>query len=501
MLSLKQNIWRFLKRLEEIAASYSEKSPVFIYAWTIILVCSAIVILLTFREYFDPAPYVLFLFVVFTVSWLGSSKAAFLAIGLCSLAQLYYFIPPYFEWPFSKFMTNENFGLLGFIMIASIINILLSTRRYVRNHLDEALKKLNISNARFGAVMESALDSIVIMNSKGRVEEFNPAAEKMFGYARDETIGREMAELIIPPEYREMHRKGLRKYLETGEGRVIGRRVEVEGMRADGSAFDVELAITPINLEGSIYFTGYLRDITDRKQAERHKDDFIRMASHELKTPITSIKAYIQGIGRRLSKSKEEKISNEFQSIVQELDRMTVLINDLLDVSKIESGTLTIRPVELNLNELIADVVQALQPSAPSHEIIFSSNKQAFVFGDPSRLRQVLLNLLTNAIKYSPKADKVWIELQVTDDVVRVEVRDEGIGVPKDQQDKIFDRYHRVLGDDTNIYSGLGLGLYITSEIIRQHNGKISITSEPTKGSSFFFELPAADHRLIQEKS
>src|SRR5579863_6204385 len=172
---------------------------------------------------------------------------------------------------------------------------------------EKVQEALNESEARKGAVFDTALDSIITMDHTGKIVDFNPAAESTFGYARCEVIGQDMAELIIPPSLRERHRSGLVHYLTSGEGTMMDRRTEIVAMRKDGSEFPIELAITRVPKAGNPLFTGTIRDITERKELERRKDEFISMASHELKTPVTSLKGFTNLFQRRMADQADEK--------------------------------------------------------------------------------------------------------------------------------------------------------------------------------------------------
>lgn len=235
---------------------------------------------------------------------------------------------------------------------------------------------------------------------------------------------------------------------------------------------------------------GATSDVTKQKQLEQEKNDFLSMASHELKTPITSLKLFIDLLCREASKSDSEKIVTYAKRIQDQANRLMELTNDLLDVSKIETGKLLLKKVIFNLNDFIKDIVADLQPTATKHKIIIKDIPNIKIFADRYRIYQVLVNLITNAIKYSEDG-KIIISAIKKEKEVIISVQDFGLGIPKHQQNKIFERLYQAKDSgQSKTYPGLGLGLYISKEIILRHGGRIWVESKKGKGSTFFFSLP-----------
>ena len=277
--------------------------------------------------------------------------------------------------------------------------------------------------------------------------------------------------------------------------------------------FDIEFRTVPINekikwlkAKGRAYFDekgepvrfiGTILDITVQKLIDvatlellNKKDEFISIASHELKTPITSLKAALQMIERTTPQTKEMKTALNFlQKAIKQVDKLIELIKDLLDVTKIQSGKLELKKTKFNLGELIAECCDEIQNSSPNHKLIVEGETNFEILADKNRLEQVIVNLLSNAIKYSPEGEQVIIEVNKSESGIKIAVTDFGIGIPKDKQQFLFDRFYRV-DENTQKYSGLGLGLFISSQIIKQHNSNINIESEVGKGSTFWFILP-----------
>lgn len=234
-----------------------------------------------------------------------------------------------------------------------------------------------------------------------------------------------------------------------------------------------------------------IEDITDRKDIETHKDLFIGIASHELKTPITTIKGYTQILEKRLSQVGDSKDRSLIQNINQQTDRLTSLINDLLNTSKIQAGKLVLDKKRFDLDALLTKTISDFQNVTETHQIIKEGRIKEQVLGDPSRIEQVVSNLITNAIKYSPSADKVIVRVGTDKRNAIVSVQDFGFGITKKDQARIFERFYRTGNKEEMNVAGFGLGLYIAAGIVNAHHGKIWVESTKGKGSTFYFTLPS----------
>jgi two-component system sensor histidine kinase/response regulator len=233
-----------------------------------------------------------------------------------------------------------------------------------------------------------------------------------------------------------------------------------------------------------------VEEIEFRKHAERTKDEFITMASHELKTPLTSIKGYMQMVERSVDRDLKEDSKKYIERTRQQLEKLNILIDDLLDTSKIASGKLDFKNAVYDIDPIIDNAVDIIRQTYLSHTIIKTGQADVKVFGDPIRIEQVILNYLTNAIKYSPNSSEILFDVSLLScDEVLVNVTDSGIGIPKDKQADLFTKFYRV-EESSNRFQGLGMGLYICAEIIKRHHGRYGVDSEPGKGSSFYFTLP-----------
>ena len=231
-------------------------------------------------------------------------------------------------------------------------------------------------------------------------------------------------------------------------------------------------------------------DITNRKELERQKDEFLAIASHELKTPVTSLKAYGQVLQMLFEQKGDTASATAMLKMDTQINKLTSLISDLLDVTKIQSGKLVMQEEVYDFNDLLNDIIEELQLTTRNHEIVKKLDASKKVYGDKERIGQVITNLITNAIKYSPTSNQIIISSEARDKSVLCSVQDFGVGIAKEKQDKVFEQFFRVSGEKENTFPGLGLGLYVSSEIIKRQNGKIWLESTEGNGSTFFFTIP-----------
>ena len=362
-------------------------------------------------------------------------------------------------------------------------------------------------------VIDTSLDSIVGMDAKGLVTEWSRQAETTFGWRFDEVKGQYLHDFIIPERYREAHQKGLAHYLATGDGPVLGKRIEIVALRRDGTEFPIELAISPIVTPQGTTFSAFISDVTRRKQeqaallaakalaesASRAKSEFLANMSHEIRTPMNGVIGMVDIL-------QETPLQPDQHRMLGTIHRSSLallqILNDILDFSKIEAGRLDVESVPLHLREVaegVAQLIASLPGTRAEVSLFVSHQLPVWVLGDPNRLRQVLLNLLGNAIKFStPQGDhSAEVRLSVTPCVlacgapgVRFDVVDNGIGMSPEVVAKLFQPFTQADESTARKFGGTGLGLSISQRLVELMDGRISVTSTPGKGSDFTVELP-----------
>jgi PAS domain S-box-containing protein len=339
--------------------------------------------------------------------------------------------------------------------------------------------------AKFRHLFDSNLAGVFISDFAGTFLDANNAFLDLLGYTRAELrAGIMQRDALTPPEFHYLSQNALKALQETGGSGTY----EKEYLHKSGKRIPVLVAVTRIEYTDTCI--GFVLDISERKALDLRKDEFISMASHELKTPVTSLKGFAQLLKRRLKKQGMQQEEDFLARMEGQIDRLTRLVNDLLDVSKIQAGKLDYAQEVIDLDALIRDLVEMFQQTNVTHSIVLQGATHHQVIGDRDRLGQVFINLLSNAIKYSPHAEQVEVSLASPADEVCVSVRDFGIGISKEDQSKIFDRFYRVYDVHEKKVPGLGMGLYIVQEIIRQHGGEITVTSEVGQGTTFTVSLP-----------
>lgn len=352
-----------------------------------------------------------------------------------------------------------------------------------------ARKKIEESEAGFKLLADSMPQFVWSADSQGNIDYFNMAVYDYSGLTKQQVQNGMWLEIVHPDE-RSQTIKLWKKAISTGKDFTIEHRFR----RFDGQyRWQLSRAVSLRDETGKIqHWIGTSTDIQNMKLQEQHKDFFISMASHELKTPITSMKGYVQILQSMYLTSDDDFLKMALGRIHKQIEKLISIIGDLLDVSKIRSGSLTFYKQDFEINNLIKEIIEELAVIYPSNRIIFKPNPNSKVHADRERVGQVLINLITNAIKYSPKKGDIFITAKANQKSVMISVKDEGIGIDKNFQRKIFERFYRVEGKSEKTFPGFGIGLYIASEIIRRHKGSIGVESEPGKGSRFYFSLPLA---------
>ncbi|WP_293944699.1 MULTISPECIES: PAS domain-containing sensor histidine kinase [unclassified Sphingobacterium] len=348
-------------------------------------------------------------------------------------------------------------------------------------------KEAEENNAQLVAIVNSSYDAIVGKTLEGIVTSWNDAAEQVFGFSAQEMIGQSILKVI--PEDRWHEEDFILEQLRSGESI---RHLETKRKTKGGKLIDVSLTISPIkNTAGQITgISKIARDITYKVQEEQKKNDFISMVSHELKTPLTSILLCAQVMQRMSRKSENDLAAKMAQKIEGHTGRMSAMIRDFLSLARIEESKIQLRKEMVPLDGLLQEIKEEASFMTEQHHIQLVCDNSHMVYADRDKIGQVLNNLVSNAIKYSPEGGKVTIGCEDFDDHLKIYVSDEGVGISKSDQKKLFERFYRVENDTLASISGFGIGLYIVAEILNYHDSKIEVESELGKGSTFSFLLP-----------
>jgi PAS domain S-box-containing protein len=351
------------------------------------------------------------------------------------------------------------------------------------------IKQAEKKSAMLAAIIESSDDAIISKTLESVITSWNDSAERMFGYKADEIIGETIYKLI-PPDRQDEEPKILGQ-LKGGE-RV--EHFETKRLTKDGRLLDVSLSISPVkDSEGNIIgLSKIARDITERKLDEIRKNDFIGMVSHELKTPLTSLNALIQVANAKLKNSGDTFLEGAMAKASMQVKRMTGMINGFLNISRLEAGKILIEKHPFEIRDLIQDILDETKLIISSHIINSFDCDSISVNADRDKISSVVSNLISNAIKYSPQGKLIEVDCRLSGDKVIVSVKDEGMGIEPYDLNKIFDRYYRVEATHMRHIAGFGIGLYLSAEIIKRHDGEIWAESESGKGSTFYFSLPVA---------
>ncbi|HXO73641.1 MAG TPA: ATP-binding protein, partial [Puia sp.] len=356
-----------------------------------------------------------------------------------------------------------------------------------------ARKKVERAEESLRMAIEAAELGSYYINAADRIFVASPRLKEFFGFGPDEEVPYEAAINQIHPDYRQAaadlveaaFTKGVRFDMEYP---VIGyHNGKIRWVRGIGTVQH--------DSEGkNSYFTGVLHEITEKKQDEIRKSDFIGMVSHELKTPLTSLTAILQLLSRELRNSEDEFITNALNIANVQVKKMNNMINGFLNISRLESGKIHIHSQQFDLEKLIREMINEIALTVTTHTINFMECGPVIVNADRDKIGAVISNLLSNAAKYSPKGKVIDVSCKMEQGQAIVSIKDEGIGINQRDIEKIFDRYYRVETNNTQYISGFGIGLYLSAEIIQRHDGKIWAASEMGQGSTFYFSLPLKPH-------
>ena len=390
-------------------------------------------------------------------------------------------------------LTGSNVKLSASVEESDTLNKYLTSLNKDLILAQEQLQTSNTSLETVSSNLQRAIDLALIDIWKADLSTglltFTERSRKLHGIPKDAPFTfQQSLELIIPNQ---------KEYVADTVNEAINKT----------GHFTIEYQIKPldggkprwINSSGQVNknndgepvsLSGIMVDITEQKADEQRKNDFIGMVSHELKTPLTSLSAYIQMLQIKAAKGEDDLLVNALNKSNAQVKKMNKMINGFLNVSRLESGKILVIKNKFNIDELLREILEETKVTISTHTILFSPCDQINVHADRDKISSVITNLVSNAVKYSPNGTKIDITCTVDDSHVKVSVIDEGIGITPEDSSKLFERFYRVQNSTTNIISGFGIGLYLSAEIIQRHDGEIGVDSTPGLGSTFWFTLP-----------
>ena len=413
----------------------------------------------------------------------------------------------------------------GSIVILTDVTALRASEHAIQDLTEEGEKAQSRAreHMRFRELLEAAPDAIIEVDQEGRIALLNRVTEQLFGYGREELLGQSV-EVLIPEGSRAGHHAHRRAYWAHPATRPMGTGLTLEGQRKDGSRFPVEISLSPVQFEEGFRVSAIIRDVSERVLAEEQlravqaaytdelaaknrelearneeveranhlKSEFLSGMSHELRTPLHTIIGFTELLVEEIQGPLNEKQQRFVQHIHRDSQHLLALINDVLDLSKIESGRLELQPEFFPLLDALDDTVSSLRPRAEAKAIQIETIVPDVleIYADRLRFKQILYNLLSNAVKFTPERGRVWVEVTTRPGFIEVLVADTGIGIPAGQHESVFDKFYQVGQRHAGGQEGTGLGLAITRRLVEQHGGSIHLESEPGKGSRFTFTIP-----------
>lgn len=415
-------------------------------------------------------------------------------------------------------------SILMFQPLIAICTSVISSYRNVRLRAEAELA-LRESEERYRQVLSTSLDAVVGTDIGGRVVAWNPQAEAIFGWSAAEVMGRSLTELIIPEEYREGHRRGMIRYASTGESRVIGKRLELSALRRSGEVFPVELTLAAIPGSNGPEFSAFIRDISNRKKAERDlaargnelsfanaelargarlKDEFLASMSHELRTPLHSVLGLAEAVRIGVYGEVQPEQEEPLKDIEASGQHLLQLINDILDLSKVEAGRLSVAPVGLDPEIAVGKSLRIVRELAQGKRLHVSSSVApgiGNVLADPLRLNQVLVNLLSNAVKFTPEGGRIGLDVTTVAEsgAIRFCVWDTGIGIAESDFGSLFKPFIQLDAGLSREHAGTGLGLALVQRLTEMHGGGVEVQSVVGRGSRFSVIFPNSGDELPDE--
>ena len=443
---------------------------------------------------------------------------AIAAMHYTGMAAMYIFPDPMAHIQVAAWSADELVQGTATVVVLTVIVLFIAIEA---SRQFDIYQRLKVSEVRQAAIFDTLIDAIIIINAKGIVEKVNPAVVVLFGYQPDEVVGKNI-KMLMPEPYQSEHDGYLDKYARTGVKKIIGIGREVTGLRKDGMTFPMELAVSDMEVNGKVFYAGTVRDITERKRAEVElykysnnlenmvsertadmqiavdeaeranlsKSEFLSRMSHELRTPMNAILGFAQLLELDIDGFNEVQREN-VEEILTAGRHLLYLINEVLDLARIESGKMEISMEEVLVEDVLAQsitMVASLSEMSNITVINKFSDEAYSIYADYSRLKQVLVNLLTNAVKYNREDGAILIDGGlVGEGRLRINIKDTGWGLKEDEMDKLFTSFERLNAVDN--VEGTGIGLVITKHLVELMGGSIGVESVVDEGSNFWIEV------------
>jgi len=366
-----------------------------------------------------------------------------------------------------------------------------SLRTEMAQH-EKAETRARESEVRVAAILDNAVDAIITTNEKGIIVDCNHATEGIFGWLPDELLGRSGSSLL--PERNRTEFEKRMSELRSATDSTMQLSVVATGLRKDGSEFPMELSYGGYTLQGQRMFTSIVRDVSERREIERAKNEFVSTVSHELRTPLTAIMGSLGIVSSGMAGDLPAEAAGMVKIAARNSEHLAALINDILDLEKMESGCLSVTPVPVALGDFLGETIKLNRGFADHYgvRLELASPPPARVLADPVRLAQVLANLLSNAIKFSPPAGTVTLAARIDEARIRISVSDQGSGIPEAFRSRIFGKFSQADGSTTRQAGGTGLGLAIAKSLVERMHGELGFESSAGAGTTFHILLPRA---------
>jgi PAS domain S-box-containing protein len=358
---------------------------------------------------------------------------------------------------------------------------------------------LRRAEEKFHLAIEAAPTGMLLMDMEGRVVMVNAQIESLFGYSRAELLGRHV-EMLVPERLRVKHPEHRKEFFQAPKARAMGAGSDLYGLRKDGTEVPVEIGLNPLHTSEGEFVLSSIVDLSQRREIDRMRNDFVSTVSHELRTPLTSINGSLGLLQSGAMGALSDKAAAMVSIAYKNSERLVRIINDILDIGKLEAGQLTLYPVSVPLSELLRQSVEINAAYAEKYQVRFlvdGGSADDRVLADPDRLMQVITNLLSNAAKFSPPGADVSIRILPGLSTVRVEVEDSGAGIPDAFRRQIFEKFAQADASPTRRFEGTGLGLSIARKLVEAMGGTIGFSTVVGQGTIFYVELPRTDAESI----